>query len=209
MKIYLIRHGQTPWNQEKRLQGRSDIPLNEYGIHLARVTAEALRSVPFDRIYSSPLLRAYETAQILGDIKHLPVLTDDRLVEMSFGAGEGLTLAEVKSNPEHAIYRFLHDPAGFIPDETGESFESLYSRCQLFLDQVLLPAESSCKAIAVVSHGAMIRGMIHCVTGRPTADFWKTIHRNCSVTRLSLENQTFTMEEEAKTYYTANLEATW
>ncbi len=209
MKIYLIRHGQTLWNQEKRLQGRSDIPLNENGIHLARVTADTLRSISFDRIYSSPLLRAYETASILGEVMNLPVVTDARLVEMSFGEGEGLSLSEVKSNPKLAIYHFLHDPANYIPDESGESFDSLYTRCQDFMDQVLLPAEDSCKAVAVVSHGALIRGIIHCVTGRSTGDFWKTIHRNCSVTRLHLENGVFQLEEEAITYYPSELEATW
>ena len=65
MELYIIRHGETKWNSEKRLQGRSDIELNEYGIELARITSEALKDVKFDRIYSSPLKRAYETAEIL------------------------------------------------------------------------------------------------------------------------------------------------
>lgn len=68
MELYIIRHGETKWNSEKRLQGRSDIELNEYGIELARITSEALKDVKFDRIYSSPLrehtrrLRYYEAA---------------------------------------------------------------------------------------------------------------------------------------------------
>ena len=62
MKLYIIRHGETEWNVKRRFQGRSDIPLNEEGRRLARITSEALRSVPFTRIYTSPLKRAYETA---------------------------------------------------------------------------------------------------------------------------------------------------
>ena len=62
MELYIIRHGETKWNSEKRLQGRSDIELNEYGIELARITSEALKDVKFDRIYSSPLKRYYEAA---------------------------------------------------------------------------------------------------------------------------------------------------
>ena len=65
MKIYLIRHGETDWNKLRRLQGQADIPLNEFGRQLARETDPALRDVPFDRIYTSPLKRARETAELV------------------------------------------------------------------------------------------------------------------------------------------------
>ena len=61
MKIYFVRHGETIWNKEKKIQGQSDIPLNEYGRELAYVTANALQDIPFDIVYSSPLIRAKET----------------------------------------------------------------------------------------------------------------------------------------------------
>ena len=65
MKLYIIRHGQTEWNKQKRLQGRSDIPLNEYGIQLARETKAGLKDVKFDLAFTSPLQRAKKTAEIL------------------------------------------------------------------------------------------------------------------------------------------------
>ena len=65
MKLYIIRHGETDWNKEKRLQGQSDTQLNEYGIELARITGEALKDVHFDYIFSSPLKRAYKTAELI------------------------------------------------------------------------------------------------------------------------------------------------
>ena len=65
MDIYLIRHGETDWNKTKRLQGVTDIPLNACGIELAEKTAEGLKNVPFDRIYTSPLIRAKKTAEII------------------------------------------------------------------------------------------------------------------------------------------------
>lgn len=71
MDIYLIRHGETDWNRMKKLQGTTDIPLNAYGIELAEKTAEGLKDVPFDRIYTSPLIRARKTAEIIrGDRPH-------------------------------------------------------------------------------------------------------------------------------------------
>ena len=65
MKIYLIRHGETEWNKECRLQGQTDIELNEYGRELAAITSEALKDIPFEIIFHSPLNRAEETARIL------------------------------------------------------------------------------------------------------------------------------------------------
>ena len=65
MDIYLIRHGETDYNRQKRLQGVTDIPLNAYGTELARKTSEGLKNVPFDRIYTSPLVRARRTAEII------------------------------------------------------------------------------------------------------------------------------------------------
>ena len=89
MKIYFIRHGETIWNKENKIQGQSDIPLNEYGRELAYITADALKDIPFDIVYSSPLIRAKETADILVKNRNLEIHTDHRLVEMSFGEGEG------------------------------------------------------------------------------------------------------------------------
>ena len=65
MKVYLIRHGETDWNSVRKLQGQTDIRLNDYGIELAKLTAEGLKDVDFDLIYSSPLIRAVETAEII------------------------------------------------------------------------------------------------------------------------------------------------
>ena len=72
MKLYFIRHGETVWNTQAKLQGKSDIPLNEKGVALARVTGEALADVPFAAIYSSPLKRALQTAQLVAGDRDVP-----------------------------------------------------------------------------------------------------------------------------------------
>ncbi len=84
MKLYIIRHGETDWNKEKRLQGQSDTQLNEYGIELARITGEALKYVHFDYIFSSPLKRAYKTAELIRMDRPVKIVTDDRLKEICF-----------------------------------------------------------------------------------------------------------------------------
>ncbi len=90
MKLYIIRHGETSWNAEGRLQGQTDIPLNENGIRLAKITGEALKEVPFDLAISSPLKRARQTAELVLAGRQVPVLEDARIEELSFGSWEGL-----------------------------------------------------------------------------------------------------------------------
>ena len=90
MKIYLIRHGETDYNSVKRLQGQSDICLNENGREIAKKVGSALMDVDFDYIFSSPLMRALETAKIIRGDRDIPVIIEDRIKEMCFGEYEGL-----------------------------------------------------------------------------------------------------------------------
>ena len=89
MKLYLVRHGETDWNKVKKIQGQVDIPLNQFGKHLAEETAEGLHDIPFDLCISSPLSRAYETARIILEGRDVPIITDARIGEMAFGEYEG------------------------------------------------------------------------------------------------------------------------
>ena len=90
MELYLIRHGETDYNKERKIQGSCDIPLNEYGRELARETAEGLKDIPFDVIFTSPLCRARETAEWIARGRQIPVYEDKRLQEICFGEYEGL-----------------------------------------------------------------------------------------------------------------------
>ena len=83
MDIYVIRHGQTPWNVEKRLQGRSDTDLNEVGREAAIRTGKVFREVPFDLVFTSPLKRAKETAVLFLGERKVPVIEDARIQEIS------------------------------------------------------------------------------------------------------------------------------
>ena len=95
MKLYLVRHGQTDWNKEKRLQGQEDIPLNDFGRHLAKETGIGLRNVRFDLCFSSDLKRALETASLILDegSSKVPIIMDKRLKEIAFGEWEGKSVA--------------------------------------------------------------------------------------------------------------------
>ena len=88
--LYIMRHGKTDWNALHKLQGRKDIPLNEEGRMMARKAAEEYGNLHFDICYSSPLVRAKETAEIFFADKNVPIYIDERLQEMSFGIYEGI-----------------------------------------------------------------------------------------------------------------------
>ena len=88
--LYIMRHGKTEWNQQHKLQGRTDIPLNDEGRKMAEAAHTEYLDVHFDVCYTSPLIRAKETAEIVLRDRNVPIITDDRLVEMSFGCYEGL-----------------------------------------------------------------------------------------------------------------------
>ena len=85
MKLYIIRHGETYWNIEGRLQGRTDIELTPSGISIADRSSQGMKNIRFDYIFSSPLKRAYKTAEIIRRDRSIPIITDNRLIEVCFG----------------------------------------------------------------------------------------------------------------------------
>ena len=99
--IYIIRHGKTAMNHANLLQGRSDIPLNEEGIRQAREAADRLRDIRFDYVFTSPLGRAVETAEIV--VPGLEPVVDELLIEMDYGPFEGTDLTHL---PEELISFF-------------------------------------------------------------------------------------------------------
>lgn len=98
MKLYFVRHGQTDWNIQNRLQGSTDIPLNSTGIEQAHIVADKLRSIHIDLIISSPLNRALNTATIINQNRNIPLMTNDALLERSFGCLEGINGNEYDKN---------------------------------------------------------------------------------------------------------------
>ena len=89
MKFYVARHGETAWNAENKICGRTDLPLTERGIQQAKLLAEKMADIPIDRIIASPMIRAQQTAAAVSEVKDIPVETDPRLIEQNFGIYEG------------------------------------------------------------------------------------------------------------------------
>ena len=96
--LYIMRHGKTDWNLTHKLQGKTDIPLNEMGIKMAKEAGERYKDIHFDVCYCSPLVRARDTAKYVLEGRDVPVIIDERLSEMGFGIYEGTE--EVFEKPE-------------------------------------------------------------------------------------------------------------
>lgn len=179
MELYIIRHGETVWNADNRLQGSADIELSANGRELAGRLGEKLENVEFDVIYSSPLIRAYETACLIRGHRNIPILRDDRLREMSFGVMEGASWQEWldEGRPQHY---FFEAPQKFAPPEEGESFEHVMARTKDFLQTVIEPQWNRTNRIMIVAHGALNKGLMCHIQGNDLENFWgKGLQKNC------------------------------
>lgn len=169
--LYIMRHGSTDWNEMNRLQGQTDIPLNEKGRKMAESAREEYRSVHFDICYSSPLLRSKETADIITEGRGIPVLTDDRLKEMAFGVCEGIM--DYRTDPDCPVAKLFHDPQNYKdPPEGAESLDDLFTRTGSFLKEVIEPELDKGKDILIVGHGVMNMSIICQKRMIPRSRFW-------------------------------------
>lgn len=203
MKIYMIRHGETDWNIERKLQGHSDIPLNEEGKRLAEVTARALAHIPFTRIYTSPLLRAKETAMIIKGDRDIPVIEEERIQEIGFGIYEGFYCAEDHYTiPDPDFMQFFTQPEKYIAPEGAETIEHLCERATDFLYELVHTTEYQNDTILLSTHGAALRGLLSTINMNGVAEFWKGgVHKNCAVTILEVTDGRIKLLEEGKVYY--------
>lgn len=169
--IYILRHGKTEWNKLRKLQGRTDIPLCDEGRVMAEEAAREYADVHFDVCYSSPLIRARETAQIILKGRDVPIHTDDRLKEMGFGIYEGIERSFEK--PDCPINVLFNDPENYIaPADAGESLDELYTRTKSFMDEVITPLRKAGKDVLIVGHGALNSCMLTQAKGMPRKEFW-------------------------------------
>lgn len=154
--ILLVRHGETDWNRERRIQGHTDRPLNETGKAQAEALAEQLAGEPVDAVYSSDLLRAHETARIIARGKGLEVTTVPDLRERDFGTWEGLT-------DEEALLRFPQAQSGHWGD--AETPEQMGRRVVEALRRIA--AGHPGRRVVVVAHGGPLRALLrHCAVER-------------------------------------------
>ncbi len=183
--ICILRHGETDWNSSGKLQGREDIELNELGREQAIQTARYFETETWDIMVSSPLKRAYETAQIIASRISIPtVFVVDEISERCYGSASGLL-------PEERRRRF---PDGVIPDQ--EDFEYLRQRAMIGLNKIATDFKD--KRIIVVSHGGLTNSILYTLSDGEFGSF-KTRLKNGCINKIIFQDNLWSVEFYNKT----------
>ncbi len=180
MIFFLIRHGESLFNAQKRIQGQLDVALTPLGRKQAAALAIALGSLDLDAIYSSPLIRAMQTAEPIAAAARLTIQTDDRLKEINAGVFEGVNWDEIdRRAPEAAIKWREHDPDFVIPG--GESRRAVGARGRAALEAIRAAGH---RRVAVIAHGGVLSGALKSIVGVETDNNPFSFY-NASITRLA------------------------
>ncbi len=181
-RILAIRHGETTWNVDTRIQGQIDIPLNDHGRWQAQQLAKALADEDIDAIYASDLSRAFETAQAVATIKQLPVQARPHLRERHFGDFQGHTWQDIQDQwPQDAEQWRVRHPE-WTPKGGGESLVMLHQRIEQLIDTIASPHVG--QQVLWVTHGGVLDILYRMATGQDlqAARTWGL--RNTAINRL-------------------------
>lgn len=184
-QILLIRHGQTTWNAERRLQGQQDAPLSEKGLLQAQAAARRLSETAFIALYTSDLGRAYHTAEIINEPHRLELIPRSELREVHLGVWEGKTVEELEQDESEAdlLAKWRLDSVSNRPPE-GERLEEIQMRMIRALEEIA--SEYPEGQVGVVSHGGAIKAAVSWVLGLPLDHQRRFEIGNGSITRIEL-----------------------
>lgn len=178
MKLYIARHGETTWNVEDKVSGRTDVPLTEKGMEQARALAEWMSGLPIDVILASPLQRARRTAECVAEKHGLPVLTEERLIEQDYGIYEGV---------DRRTQAFLDNKRQFaFRYPQGESMMQVAARTYALIDELRWKYRG--KNVLLVCHGGVIRVMKTYFEDMSNDAFFHYNMYNCGYLEYELED---------------------
>lgn len=186
MRIILVRHGQTKWNSEGRVQGRTDIPLNARGMAQAEAVGEWLSGRKIDAVYASPLMRAHDTAKAIADRQGVCVKLLDEMIEIDFGLWEGKTSRELAAEfPE-----FWTDWSWHLDEQKSammqaESAYMILERTKRAIDAVMDENAKDATAV-IVSHTMPIKLLMADAMGIPLENMRQVKVDNCGVCEIEL-----------------------
>lgn len=189
MKLILIRHGETLWNKEGRVQGTSDIELSDIGTNQAGLLASSLKNQRIEAIYSSPLKRALQTAQIINEFHSLRIHTYKELMEMNQGIFEGLSFKELMNEKKDFLKKWIADPASVKMPE-GESLTELQDRAWRIMEHII----SQDKNALVVSHNFTIAAILCRLRDISLSQFRSTCVDTASKTIVRIDDNLPTIE---------------
>jgi Fructose-2,6-bisphosphatase len=183
MQLILIRHGETLWNKEGRIQGTSDIELSTVGIEQARLLALSLKDQPIGAIHTSPLKRALQTAEIINEFHRKEIQIHQDLMEMDQGDFEGFSFKELMARQKDFLNKWIADPAS-VKMPNGESLAQLQERAWRALEKIISKEENA----LVVAHNFTIAAILCRIRIISLSEFRSTCVGTASKTIVHLQN---------------------
>lgn len=197
VKLYFVRHGETQYNIEKRMQGFCDSPLTDRGIEQARCLGMGLSDIDFSAIYSSESQRVLDTASYAIGHREIPIITDPRLKEMNFGVLESLLETEIIDQYGNILETLFSSNDLNISAPDGESYSQLFSRTNSAINEIIQKHKHGGGNILVFSHGVTIGNYL--LQLAKMSDF--PHHENCSVSVVKYFSNDFHLERIADTSF--------
>ena len=196
-KIIIVRHGQTAWNVDEVFRGRIDVELNETGIKQAELLAKYLSRFEIEVVYSSPLIRAQKTAEMIATPHQLAVKIAPGLVDLDYGEWQGLLHRDVKRKYKELYEKWLNSPQA-VTMPSGESLSDVRKRVIGVIGNVLAKYQGT---IVMVSHRAVNKVLICALLGLDNTHFWNIRQDTCGITTFTYENGRFILDEHNNTSY--------
>ncbi|WML34675.1 histidine phosphatase family protein [Clostridium sp. OS1-26] len=170
--IYLVRHGQTEWNLEKRMQGHKDSPLTNLGIIQAKGLHNRLLKENIDIIYSSESKRAYDTAKIIKGDRNIQIAIKQQLREIHMGHWEGLQQLDIINKYPESWKHFWNKPHLYVPTESGESYQELQNRVIPVIEDIININQG--KTILIVTHRITLKMIMAHFNNQEIHEIWNT-----------------------------------
>ena len=190
-KILLVRHGETNWNKEHRLQGHLDIGLNQQGIIQAQLLGQALAQEKIDIAYSSDLSRALDTANTITSHHEVPTIVDSQLRERCYGEIQGMTYQEIEEKlPDN--HRAWHSRDPDFQPKGGETLRQFYVRVTSSMERIAQNHVG--EVVLIVAHGGVLDCMYRLATNMDIAEKRKVELLNTSLNRLVFTDNSFQIE---------------
>lgn len=183
-KIYLTRHGETEWNRQLKFQGHKNSDLTEKGILAAELLADRIEEIDIDYIISSPLMRAYNTAEIAKGNKDIEIIKHEGLMEINLGDFEGLSYTEIKAENPEILELIEKDPLNNrYPN--GENLKEFYNRVMKAFKEIIDKYKN--KTILIVAHGGTLKCIEAYIRGFILSNDWiGNVVKNCSLSYIEV-----------------------
>jgi len=183
--IYLVRHGQTAWNKEEIFRGITDVPLDETGLRQAELAGQYFKGMEIHAIYSSPLSRAWQTAQKIAQFHNLQVESLEGILDMSFGNWEGHPHQEIRKIDSETYRQWVESPH-LVKLPGGEGLDDVRGRAMAALGEGIRKHQD--QTIVLISHRVVCKVLICAILGLDNSHFWQIAQDTTAINLIQYKN---------------------